>query len=36
MVIFALQADGTWLADDTYCGNPQNRLGSPAATSCVH
>jgi hypothetical protein len=35
VVLFARQADGTWLAFDTYCGNPQNRLGAPAATSCI-
>ncbi len=36
VVIFALQSNGTWLANDTYCDNPQNRLGAPGATSCIH
>ncbi len=35
VVLFARQANGTWLAFDTYCGNPQNRLGAPAATGCI-
>jgi hypothetical protein len=35
VVLFARQANGTWLAFDTYCGNPQNRLGAPGATSCI-
>lgn len=35
VVLFARQAGGSWLAFDTYCGNPQNRLGAKGATSCI-
>jgi hypothetical protein len=35
VVLFARQANGTWLAFDTYCGSPQNRLSAAAPTSCI-
>jgi hypothetical protein len=35
VVLFSRQGNGTWLAVDTYCGNPQNRLGAAGATSCI-
>jgi hypothetical protein len=36
VVLFALQADGSWLADDTYCNSdPANRLSAPAPTRCA-
>ena len=34
VVLFALQGGG-WIATDTYCDNPQNRLTSGAPTTCA-
>jgi hypothetical protein len=34
VVVLVRQGNGTWLADDTYCDNPQNRLSAGNPQTC--